>query len=167
MGKDKARSDFKMKRLEDLMDNARLQGVSNQEPPLATREDAERENRIGWWREARFGMFIHWGLYSLPGGIWKEKQIKATYAEHLQLRAHIPIKEYETIAQQFQPDRFHAEAWVKTAKRAGMKYMIVTAKHHDGFAMYDSKVDDYNIVKATPFGRDSMKELAEACRQEG
>ncbi|GIP33253.1 hypothetical protein J2TS4_24630 [Paenibacillus sp. J2TS4] len=129
--------------------------------------DPEHEERIAWWREARLGMFIHWGLYSLPGGIWRGEEVKAAYAEHLQLKAQIPIKEYETIAAEFNPVKFDADEWARAAKDAGMKYLVVTTKHHDGFAMYDSKVSDYNIVKATPYGRDPMAELAEACHKHG
>ncbi|TXK83816.1 alpha-L-fucosidase [Paenibacillus sp. N3.4] len=128
--------------------------------------DKEREERIAWWREARVGLFIHWGLYSLPGGIWKGETVNASYSEHLQLRAQIPIQEYEQITAHFNPVHFDAKAWVRTAKEAGLKYIIFTAKHHDGFAMYDSKVSDYNLVKATPFGRDPIAELAEACQSE-
>ncbi|NQX69379.1 alpha-L-fucosidase [Paenibacillus alba] len=150
---------------DDLMDNAEADSrkfIHVQDAPL----DAEHEQRIAWWREARVGVFIHWGLYSLPGGIWKGETVNAAYAEHLQLRAQIPIQEYEQIAGQFHAVQFDAQQWVHTVKAAGFHYMIFTAKHHDGFAMYDSAVSDYNIVKATPFGRDPVAELADACRKE-
>jgi alpha-L-fucosidase len=128
--------------------------------------DEAHEQRIKWWREAKVGLFIHWGLYSLPGGVWKGDPVNAAYAEHLQLRAQIPIHEYERIAHQFDAHQFDASVWVRAAKDAGLKYMIFTAKHHEGFAMYDSQVSDYTIVKSSPFGRDPVAELADACKRE-
>ncbi|WP_284645938.1 alpha-L-fucosidase [Paenibacillus silviterrae] len=147
---------------EDLMDNAGSERPGSQ----ATDADASHDTRMAWWREARVGLFIHWGLYSLPGGIWKGEEVKASYAEHLMLRAQIPIHEYERIADDFQAKQFDAKHWVRLAKMAGLRYLIFTAKHHEGFAMYDSGVSDYNIVKRTSFGRDPLKELADACREE-
>lgn len=149
------------------MDNAEannLQQIRLQEEEVLV--DEQREQRIAWWREAKVGMFIHWGLYSLPGGVWKGDPVNAAYAEHLQLRAQIPIHEYEHIADHFHASQFDASKWVRTVKDAGLKYMIFTAKHHEGFAMYDSQVSDYSIVKATPFGRDPVAELAAACQRE-
>lgn len=126
----------------------------------------EHERRMAWWREARFGMFIHWGLYALPAGMWKGKLIPGI-GEWIQFRARIPVKEYEELAKHFNPVKFNAEEWVGLAKEAGMKYIVITAKHHDGFCMFHSELTDYNIVDATPFKRDPMKELSEACRKEG
>jgi len=126
----------------------------------------ERERRMAWWREAKFGMFIHWGLYAIPAGMWKGKLIPGI-GEWIQFRARIPVKEYEKLAKHFNPVKFNAEEWVKVAKDAGMKYIVITAKHHDGFCMFHTELTDYNIVDATPFKRDPMKELAEACRKEG
>ncbi|MDB5083170.1 MAG: alpha-L-fucosidase, partial [Bacilli bacterium] len=148
-----------------LMDNAEAE--SHQSSTYQETLEAAREERIAWWREARFGMFIHWGLYSLLGGEWKGQTVNANYAEHIQLRGEIPVKEYEQVAKEFNPVKFNAEEWVQAAKDAGMKYIVITAKHHDGFAMYDSKVSDFNIVKASPYGRDPMAEMAKACAQEG
>ena len=128
--------------------------------------DPERDKRLQWWREARFGMFIHWGLYAVPAGEWKGQPI-AGIGEWIMNRAKIPVKEYEQLAGQFNPVKFNAEQWVQLAKDAGMKYIVITSKHHDGFAMYGSKVSRYNIVDATPFKRDPMKELAAACRKAG
>lgn len=128
--------------------------------------DEARERRIAWFREAKFGMFIHWGLYAIPAGIWKGKEIPGI-GEWIMFRARIPVKEYAQLAKQFNPVKFNADEWVQLAKEAGQRYLVITAKHHDGFAMYDSKVTDYDIVDATPFGRDPMKELAEACRKHG
>ncbi|MCP4402727.1 MAG: alpha-L-fucosidase, partial [bacterium] len=123
-------------------------------------------NILQWWEEARFGMFIHWGLYAVPAGTWKGEQIPGI-GEWIMFRTQIPVKEYEELAKEFNPVKFNAEAWVQLAKEAGMKYLVITSKHHDGFAMYDSQASDYNIVAATPFKRDPMKELAEACREAG
>src|SRR5437879_959798 len=121
-----------------------------------------RERRLQWWREARFGMFIHWGLYAVPSGEWKGKPI-AGLGEWIMNRAKIPVAEYELLAKQFNPVKFNADEWVAVAKSAGAKYIVITSKHHDGFAMYGSKVSKYNIVDATPFHRDPLKELAAAC----
>ncbi len=128
--------------------------------------EGEREERIAWWREAKFGMFIHWGLYSIPAGVWRGLRIPGL-GEWIQYTAKIPVGEYEKLAGRFNPVKFDAREWVRIAKEAGMKYMVITAKHHDGFCMFDTKLTDYNIVKATPFGRDPLKELAEACGEEG
>ncbi|RKY05487.1 alpha-L-fucosidase [Candidatus Poribacteria bacterium] len=125
-----------------------------------------RDERMAWFREAKFGMFIHWGLYAIPAGMWKGKMIPGI-GEWIMHRARIPVKEYEQLAKHFNPVKFNAEEWVQIAKDAGMKYMVITAKHHDGFCMFDTKLTDYNIVKATPFKRDPMKELAEACQKHG
>jgi alpha-L-fucosidase len=124
------------------------------------------DQRIQWWREAKFGMFIHWGVYSTAGGEWKGKKVDG-YAEHLMRKEKISRKEYLELAHQFNPIKFNAEEWVRNAKNAGMKYMIITAKHHDGFAMYPSEVSDFNIRKQTPFKRDPMAELSAACKKYG
>src|SRR5437879_2245188 len=125
-----------------------------------------RERRLQWWREARFGMFIHWGLYAVPSGEWKGKPI-AGLGEWIMNRAKIPVAEYELLAKQFNPVKFNADEWVAVAKSAGAKYLVITSKHHDGFAMYGSKVSKYNIVDATPFHRDPLKELSVACQKAG
>lgn len=122
------------------------------------------EERIEWWSEARFGMFIHWGLYAQDGCFWNGQDGKS---EHMMLKLEIPVAEYEKIATEFNPVKFDADEWVKNAKDAGMKYLVLTSKHHDGFAMYDSPSSNYNIVKQTPWKRDPVKELAEACKKQG
>lgn len=118
-----------------------------------------------WFTDAKFGMFIHWGLYSQTAGDWKGHPTKG--GEHFMLYERIPVKEYALIANDFNPTEFNARKWVKTAKEAGMKYIVITSKHHDGFAMYHSACSDYNIVTRTPFARDPMKELADECRKQG
>jgi alpha-L-fucosidase len=111
-------------------------------------------------------MFIHWGLYALPAGEWKGEEIPGI-SEWIMLRARIPVSEYEELAKSFNPVDYDADEWVRLAKEAGMKYIVITSKHHDGFAMFHSKSDPYNIVDATPFDRDPLKELAEACKKHG
>ena len=127
-----------------------------------TRHDA----RIAWWREAKFGMFIHWGLYAVPAGEWKGKEYSGI-GEWIQFKARIPVDEYAQLAEKFNPVEFDAEAWAQLAQDAGMKYVILTAKHHDGFAMFHSSVSKFNIVDATPFDRDPVLELAQACARRG
>jgi alpha-L-fucosidase len=124
------------------------------------------DQRIQWWQEAKFGMFIHWGVYSLPGGEWKGKKVSG-YAEHLMRKERILRKDYLELAHQFNPVKFNAEEWILHAKKAGMKYFIITSKHHDGFAMFDSKVSDFDIMDQTPFKRDPMAELAAAAKKYG
>jgi alpha-L-fucosidase len=131
-----------------------------------TQSDPDLERRIKWWREARFGLFIHWGLYAVPAGEWRGQAISG-FGEWIMNLAKIPVADYERLATQFNPVKFNAEQWVQMAKDAGMKYIVITSKHHDGFAMYGSKVSRYNIVDATPFGRDPLKELAAACQKAG
>jgi len=117
---------------------------------------------VKWFKEAKYGMMAHWGLYSLLAGEYRGKRVK-DYAEWIQSYMAIPNAEYELLAKSFNPIYFNAEEWIKLAKDAGMKYFVFTSKHHDGFAMYHSKVDKFNVVDATPFGRDVVGELAEAC----
>jgi alpha-L-fucosidase len=131
-----------------------------------TETPAQRDARMEWWREARFGMFIHWGLYSIPAGTWNGKQIPGI-GEWIMNNASIPVADYKALAKQFNPTGFSAHDIVALAKSAGMKYIVITSKHHDGFAMFDSKADPFNIVAATPFKRDPLKELAEECRKQG
>lgn len=133
---------------------------------IETRQLAGMQERLSWWREARFGMFIHWGLYSTLGGEWKGRQMPSL-AEWIMCHAKIPLAEYRRIAETFNPTGFDADAIAGLAARAGMRYLVITAKHHDGFAMYHSKVDAFNIVDATPFGRDPVLELSRACERHG
>jgi alpha-L-fucosidase len=126
-------------------------------------DSKQNDTRMQWWKDAKFGMFIHWGIYSVPSGKWGET---TTYGEWIMHSAKIPRAEYAALAKQFNPIKFNAEEWVKLAKDAGQKYIVITSKHHDGFAMFGSKASEYNIVDATPFKRDILKELAEACRKQ-
>jgi alpha-L-fucosidase len=125
---------------------------------------AEPADKFGWFRKAKFGLFVHWGPYAVPAGEWGDKK---DYGEWIMLSANIPSKEYEGLARQLNPVKFDAKEWVGLAKDAGMNYIVVTAKHHDGFCMYDSKLTDYDIVDYTPWKRDPFKELAEESRKAG
>lgn len=127
----------------------------------------DHDKRIAWWRHARFGCFMHWGVYSGPGGIWKGQPVHG-YAEHLMRIKKIPLAEYKKeVVAKFDPVYFNADRWVRNIRHAGMRYLIITAKHHDGFAMYNSDVSNYNVVKATPWHHDPMKDLAAACKKYG
>jgi alpha-L-fucosidase len=123
-------------------------------------------DRMAWVRNARFGMFIHWGLYALPAGEWKGQTVPGI-GEWIMKKGKIPVPEYEQLARQFNPTHFDAEEWVRLAKAAGQRFIVITTKHHDGFAMWHSKVSKFNVYDATPFHRDVIAELAEACRRNG
>ena len=133
-------------------------------PAAQAPRDAAGSDRLAWFNEAKFGLFIHWGPYAVPAGEWGGK---SDYGEWIMLQADVPVDEYEGLARGFNPVKFDAAEWVRLAKEAGMKYMVITAKHHDGFAMYDSKLTDYDIVDFTPFKRDPIKELSEESRKAG
>ena len=127
-------------------------------PELAWWRDSmkTRDERLAWWREARFGMFVHWGVYSALGNEYKGRP-GVGYAEHIQRALKIPIPEYRAeVASRFNPIRFDADEWIRTATNTGMGYFVITAKHHDGFAMWPSAVHDYNLTHCTPFQRDPM-----------
>jgi alpha-L-fucosidase len=144
------------------------QGRSETSTPGAAADGAVQQDRLAWFREARFGMFIHWGPYSELAGEWEGQRVDVgRNAEWIMKFLKIPAAEYRGMARQFNPVKFDAEAWVRLAQAAGMRYLVVTAKHHDGFAMYHSQVSPYNIVDATPFQRDPLEELAEACARAG
>ena len=137
---------------------------------LAATNDAASAKRLAWWSDARFGMFIHWGLYSEWGCHYPgtNGDLLNGGSEHMMQHLQIPLAQYAKIADVFNPTNFSADEWVGIAKNAGMKYMVITAKHHDGFAMYDSPSSGkYNIVASTPWHRDPVKELADACRKQG
>jgi alpha-L-fucosidase len=124
---------------------------------------AQREARMKWFADARFGMFIHWGLYSVPAGDWNGK---TNYGEWFLEETHMPVSQYEKFAGQFNPVKFDAKQWVGLAKEAGVKYIVITSKHHDGFGLFPSAETDW-CIKSTPFKRDPLKELSEACREAG
>jgi len=121
------------------------------------------DERMEWWRKARFGMFIHWGLYAIPAGEWNGE---TNHAEWIRTTAQIPLEEYNKFIDEFNPIKFNAEDWVRMAKDAGMKYIVITSKHHDGFCLFDSDYTDFDVMSA-PFKKDILKELADACHKEG
>jgi alpha-L-fucosidase len=128
--------------------------------------DPQRERRLEWFREAKYGLFIHWGLYAIPAGEWNGRAVPGL-GEWIMFRTPVPVGEYEQLASRFKPVKFNADDWVRLAKDVGMKYIVITSKHHDGFALFASKVSRYNVVDATPFKRDILKELADACARQG
>jgi len=147
--------------------NSSVYSTNAIDPKTMVPTKEEKDARLGWWREARFGMFVHFGAYSPLSGNWDGKQYKG-YGEHIQRMAKIPCPVYrKEVVGKFNPSEFNADEWIRLAKEAGMGYFVITAKHHDGFAMYDSKVSDYNIVKATPFQHDIMRDLKAACQKYG
>jgi alpha-L-fucosidase len=145
------------------------------DPSGAPESVAQRNARMGWWRKARFGMFIHWGVYAVPAGRYHGKLVQGFYDGHvvpsagewIMHDAKIPRAEYQAFAKKFNPTHYDPDAWVKMAKAAGMKYIVITSKHHEGFAMFDSKASNWNVVQATPYGKDIIRQLAEACRRQG
>ncbi|QXP53892.1 alpha-L-fucosidase [Cellulophaga sp. HaHa_2_95] len=124
------------------------------------------DQRMEWWRDSKFGMFIHWGAYSIIGGE-RGTQIAGGGAEWAMDKLDYTIEDYEKFPEMFNPTMFDADAWVTMAKNAGMKYIVITAKHHEGFALWDSKVSDYDVIDKAPFKRDVIKELSEACKKQG
>lgn len=145
-----------------------IQLVFAQQTPSLSLEPQKAE----WFKEAKFGMFIHWGLYSILAGTYNGHTLpdasfpqgKSWYAEWIQARFEIPAEEYQALAKEFNPVNFDAEKWIIEAKNAGMRYFVITSKHHDGFALWDTKVSDFNIMN-TPFKRDILAELVEACKK--
>jgi alpha-L-fucosidase len=134
--------------------------------PSWSQSELTRNERMQWWRDARFGMFIHWGVYAVPAGTYKGQKINRI-GEWIMNRGKIPVAEYQAFAKQFNPVKYDPDAWVRMAKDAGMKYIVITSKHHDGFALFESKASRWNIVDATPYGKDVLKSLAEACKKHG
>ncbi|MBK8098404.1 MAG: alpha-L-fucosidase [Planctomycetes bacterium] len=136
-----------------------LLSACSQAPPAPTMQ----VDRMAWWREARFGLFLHWGLYALPAGAW---QGKTDYGEWIRDSARIPLGEYEKFREQWNPTGFDADAWARMAKAAGMRYVVITTKHHDGFGLFDSQLTDWD-VGGSPWRRDAIAELGAACRRHG
>lgn len=137
-----------------------IQSISAQKRPPA-------EKRLEWWHDAKFGMFIHWGVYSMYGGVYKGHQQAYGDPAWIENRCKIPVAEYREYVRDFNPVNYDPDAWVKLAKDAGMKYLIMTAKHHDGFALFDSKASDWNVVDATKYGKDLLMQLAKAGKKYG
>jgi alpha-L-fucosidase len=134
--------------------------------PAPRPADPAREKRLEWFRDAKYGMFIHWGLYAIPAGEWKGQRCLGL-GEWLMNRCKVPVRDYEQLAKQFNPTKYDADAWVQLAQDAGMKYIVITSKHHDGFALFKSAVSPYNVFDATPYHKDILKQLADACAKRG
>jgi alpha-L-fucosidase len=130
----------------------------------AAETPGERDERMRWWRDAKFGLFIHWGVYAVPAGTYNGRQVPGI-GEWIMRRGPIPVAEYRAYAKQFNPVKYDPEAWAALAQEAGMKYIVITSKHHDGFALFDSKVTDWDIVDATPYKKDVVAPLANAARK--
>ncbi|MGS2761587.1 alpha-L-fucosidase [Sinomicrobium sp. M5D2P9] len=159
---------------------AALLTISCKQKPTAEEEKAEPkeavnyleepkeafDERMAWWRDARFGMFIHWGAYAVPAGRYEGKEVNGI-GEWIMQNAKIPIDVYEGYAREFNPTAFNAEEWVSRMKNAGMKYMVITSKHHDGFCLWDSEVTDYDIIDFSPYDKDILKALSDACKAQG
>ena len=153
-----------------LLLGAVTKAAPTEKDPLALSDP----QHLQWFKEAKFGMFVHWGLYSLLGGSYQGKTMpdhsrpegESWYAAWIQTRLHVPDDEYRGLMKQFNPTHFDAEQWISEAERAGMKYFVITSKHHDGFALWDSEVSTYDVM-STPFRRDILKELADACKRHG
>ncbi len=135
-------------------------------PAAAAETPAERDARMQWWRDARFGLFIHWGLYAIPAGTWDGKRIDGI-GEWIMNSANIPVDRYEQLARQFNPVKYDAAQWVRIAKDAGARYIVITSKHHDGFSLFDSAVSNYDVVDSTPYGKCLLKPLADECHKQG
>ncbi len=133
------------------------------QPTFPGETEARRDARMQWWRDAKFGMFIHWGACTVHGGVWKGEARGDAY--RLMLKAKIPPAEYAQAVKSFNPTQFDPDRWVEIAEQAGMKYMVLIANHHDGFAMWDTKVSDFNVVDFTPYGKDIVKQMADACQR--
>jgi alpha-L-fucosidase len=134
---------------------------------LKAQQGLTKDDKMKWWREARFGMFIHFGVYAQLAGEYNGHQQHRGGAEWIMNRMKVPVAEYKSIAKSFNPTQFNADDWVKMARDAGMKYLVITAKHHDGFALFDSKASDWDMIDATPYKKDLLKPLAEACKKYG
>jgi len=132
--------------------------------PMETKE--QHDARMKWWREAKFGMFIHWGVYAVPAGTYHGQEIPRI-GEWIMFNARIPVAEYRASARRFNPTKYDPDAWARLAKEAGMRYMVITSKHHDGFALFKTRASDWNVIDATPYGKDLIKPLAEAARGQG
>ena len=142
---------------------AALAGAGAKDQPVASETKEQRDARMKWFDEARFGLFIHWGVYAVPAGEWKGNK---GYGEWFLEETKMPVSQYENFAKEFNPVKFDARAWARMAREAGMKYIVITSKHHDGFGLFPSQLTDW-CIKSTPFQRDPLKELSKACRREG
>jgi alpha-L-fucosidase len=136
------------------------------EVKLPAESPAERDARMAWWREARFGLFIHWGVYAVAAGVWEASMVDSA-GEWIMNGANIPVDQYEKLAGKFNPVKYDPAAWVRAARDAGMKYIVITSKHHDGFCLFDTRATTWDVVDATPYHQDLLAPLARECRAQG
>lgn len=141
-------------------------GVSEGQPPGAEVSAESNDARMAWWRDARFGMFVHWGLYAIPAGEWNGAPV-AGIGEWILNKGQIPLEDYRPLAARFDPIDYDPQRWAQIAADAGMKYLVITSKHHDGFCLFDTAATDWDVVDATPYGKDLLTPLAAACRERG
>jgi alpha-L-fucosidase len=150
----------------------RSQQPASSQNQVSAETAVQKLQRLQWWQDARFGMFIHWGVFAVPAGVWNGEKVHGRagipdYAEWIMYNKQIPLAEYQSLAKQFNPSKYNPAFWVKLAKDAGMKYIIITTKHHDGFAMFETKASSFNIINASPYGKDIIRELANECKRQG
>jgi alpha-L-fucosidase len=141
-----------------------LQSVNMSDEEIMNESPAAFDERMEWWRDAKFGMFIHWGPYAVPAGEYQGKVVDGV-SEWIMDKGPIPVAEYEEFSRQFNPTEYNADRWVKLARDAGMKYIVITSKHHDGFALWDSEVSEYDVMDFSPIKRDLLAELSAACKK--
>lgn len=149
-----------------LMATLVLLSSTSRAQTIAPETPEEHDARMQWWRDARFGMFVHWGLYAIPAGEWNGKETP-DIGEWIMSHANIPVPEYEQLAPRFNPTEYDPAEWVRIAKDAGVKYIVITSKHHDGFCLFDTQATDWDVVDATPYGKDLLQPLAAECRKQG
>ena len=138
-----------------------------QDQPLPLGQPRPDAATIQAWKDRKFGLFIHFGLYSVAAGMWKGKRIDNGYSEQILANGHLPPKQYAALAKRFDPQKFDADAIAALAQAAGMKFIVLTAKHHDGFNLFHTAKTAYNVVDGTPYGRDIVAEMAQACARHG
>lgn len=143
-----------------------LVSAQQADPASPVESAAQRDARLNWFKEARFGMFIHWGVYAVPAGIWQDKPVKGI-GEWILKNGAIPLDDYRAFAKDFTAAKYDPAAWAELAKEAGMKYVVITAKHHDGFALYDSQASDWNAVQSSAAKRDLISPLEKETRARG
>ena len=150
-----------------FISSAPVMAVCGQCNAIGCQDTLSKDERMQWWREARFGLFIHWGLYAQLAGAYNGEPLKHDGAEWIMNFMKIPVANYQLMAKQFNPVNYNPDEWVRMAKEAGMKYIVITAKHHEGFALFKTSASKWNIVDATPYGKDVLKPLMAACRKYG
>ncbi|MEK6478079.1 alpha-L-fucosidase [Catalinimonas sp. 4WD22] len=150
----------------EQVENTPILSTTLTDEDILNESEEDFDKRMEWWRDAKFGMFIHWGPYAIPAGEYQGKEVEGV-GEWIMNTAQIPVEEYEKFSAQFNPTEYDADKWVEIAKNAGMKYIVITSKHHDGFALWDSEVSEYDVMDFAPIQRDLLAELKAACEKHG